>query len=80
MAVLRSSELRDALRAFTPFAVERDGEMTGYLTAPTFWLTNHGVSETEADKGAYRGGGSRQRRAGLLPAPAAAGQPVPLVP
>ena len=47
--VERSAELRDALGAFTPFAVEREGRMTGYLTAPTFWLANHGVAETEAD-------------------------------
>jgi predicted N-acetyltransferase YhbS len=47
--VEQSAELRDALGAFTPFAVEREGRMTGYLTAPTFWLTNHGVAETEAD-------------------------------
>ncbi len=23
--------------------------MTGYLTAPTFWIANHGVAETEDD-------------------------------
>jgi hypothetical protein len=47
--VERTAELRDALKAFTPFAVEREGRLTGYLTAPTFWLANHGVAETEAD-------------------------------
>ena len=47
--VERTAELRDALRAFTPFAVEREGRITGYLTAPSFWLANHGVAETEAD-------------------------------
>jgi hypothetical protein len=45
----RSHELRDALRLFSPFVVERDGRITGYLTAPTFWLMNHGVAETEED-------------------------------
>jgi GNAT superfamily N-acetyltransferase len=45
----RSHELRDALRLFSPFVVERDGRITGYLTAATFWLMNHGVAETEQD-------------------------------
>ena len=47
--VERSAELGDALRAFTPFLVERAGRVTGYLSASTFWLTNHGVAESEAD-------------------------------
>jgi predicted N-acetyltransferase YhbS len=47
--VERTAELRDALRAFTPFVVEREGRMTGYLTAATFWLANHGAAETESD-------------------------------
>jgi predicted N-acetyltransferase YhbS len=47
--VERTCELRDALQSFTPFIVERDGRLTGYLSAATFWLTNHGVAETEAD-------------------------------
>ena len=47
--VERTAELRDALKAFMPSTVERDGRITGYLTAPTFWLANHGVAETEAD-------------------------------
>jgi hypothetical protein len=45
----RTSELRNALRLFTPFVVERQGRMTGYLSAATFWLMNHGVAETEQD-------------------------------
>src|SRR5215204_5572199 len=45
----RSHELRDALRLFIPFVVERDGRISGYLTAATFWLMNHGVAETEQD-------------------------------
>ena len=47
--VERTAELRDALQAFTPFAVERGGRTTGYLTAPSFWLANHGVAETLGD-------------------------------
>jgi hypothetical protein len=45
----RSHELREALRLFSPFVVERDGRITGYLTAATLWLMNHGVAETEED-------------------------------
>ena len=47
--VERSSELRDALQLFTPFVLEREGRVTGYLSAATFWLANHGVAETEED-------------------------------
>ena len=52
----RSAELRDALGIFTPFAVEREGRITGYLTAPTFWLANHGVAEAKADMAALLAG------------------------
>lgn len=45
----RSSELGDALKTFTPFGVEREGRVTGYLSAPTFWLMNHGVALAEED-------------------------------
>ena len=45
----RSSELADAVRLLAPVVVERDGRVTGYLTAPTFWIANHGVAETEDD-------------------------------
>jgi GNAT superfamily N-acetyltransferase len=47
--VERSAELRDALSAFHPLGVVRDGRITGYMTAPTFWPMNHGVAETEDD-------------------------------
>jgi predicted N-acetyltransferase YhbS len=47
--VTRSNELRDALRLFTPFVVERSGRITGYLSAATLWPLNHGVAETEDD-------------------------------
>jgi GNAT superfamily N-acetyltransferase len=36
-------------RLFTPFVVEHEGRITGYLSAATFWLMNHGVAETEQD-------------------------------
>jgi len=45
----RSGELRDALQTFAPLGVERDGRLTGYLTAATFWIMNHGVAQTEED-------------------------------
>ena len=47
-----TSELRAAIRLFTPFVVEREGRMTGYLSAATFWIINHGVAETEQDMSA----------------------------
>jgi predicted N-acetyltransferase YhbS len=45
----RSHELGGALRLFSPVVIERDRRITGYLTAPTFWLMNHGAAETEED-------------------------------
>lgn len=45
----RTAELRDTLKIFQPFVVERDGRITGYLSAATFWIANHGVAETEDD-------------------------------
>jgi GNAT superfamily N-acetyltransferase len=45
----RTHELRDALRLFTPFVVEHEGRITGYLSAATYWQMNHGVAETEQD-------------------------------
>jgi hypothetical protein len=45
----RDHELRGALRNFTPFVVEREGRISGYMSAATFWLMNHGVAETDRD-------------------------------
>ena len=45
----RASELNDALRLLAPLVVERDSEVTGYLTGPTFWINSHGVAATEDD-------------------------------
>ena len=47
--ISRRSELADAVRLGAPLVAERDGRITAYLTAPTFWLANHGVAETESD-------------------------------
>ena len=67
----RTAELGAALGAFAPFVVERGGRVTGYLSAATFWLMNHGVAETEADMRALLAGASAAAGAGpvsfLLP-------------
>jgi predicted N-acetyltransferase YhbS len=52
----RTHELQEALQVFTPFVVEREGRITGYLSAATFWLMNHGVAETELDMRALLAG------------------------
>jgi predicted N-acetyltransferase YhbS len=54
--VERTHELQEALRLFAPFVVEREGRITGYLSAATFWLMNHGVAETELDMRALLAG------------------------
>jgi ribosomal protein S18 acetylase RimI-like enzyme len=64
----RASELRDALQLFTPFLVEREGRITGYLSAATFWLANHGIAETDQDMKAL-----------ILGAAAASSEPVSLL-
>jgi hypothetical protein len=51
--IARSNEIQEALQVFTPFVVEREGRITGYLSAATFWLMNHGVAETELDMRAF---------------------------
>lgn len=45
----RGSELADALESLAPLVCERNGRISGYLTAPTFWIANHGVAEGEDD-------------------------------
>lgn len=45
----RTGEVAEALQRLAPLVVEREGEITGYLTAPTFWLASHGVAATEED-------------------------------
>jgi predicted N-acetyltransferase YhbS len=47
--ISRRNELADALRLFAPLVAEREGRITAYMTAPTFWLANHGVAESERD-------------------------------
>jgi len=45
----RSSELADAMRTLAPVVIERQGRVTGYLTAPALWIANHGIAQTEED-------------------------------
>lgn len=45
----RPSDVANALRYWSPIVCERGGRITGYLTAPTFWIANHGVARTEGD-------------------------------
>jgi predicted N-acetyltransferase YhbS len=45
----RARELADAVRSLAPVVVEREGRITGYLTAPTLWIANHGIAETDDD-------------------------------
>ena len=52
----RTHELQEALRVFALFVVEREGRITGYLSAATFWLMNHGIAETELDMRALLAG------------------------
>jgi predicted N-acetyltransferase YhbS len=47
--ISRRSDLADALRFFAPLVAERDGRITAYMTAPSFWIANHGVAESEDD-------------------------------
>jgi GNAT superfamily N-acetyltransferase len=45
----RTNELREAIAARTPLAALKRGRVCAYLTAPTNWLANHGVAETDED-------------------------------
>ncbi|HUN97087.1 MAG TPA: GNAT family N-acetyltransferase [Bradyrhizobium sp.] len=61
----RTNELRDALATGAPIVALMNGRVRAYMTAPTTWLANHGVAETENDMQAL-----------LLAAPRIAKQPV----
>ena len=47
--ISRRSDLVDALDSFTPIVAERHGRITAYMTAPGFWIANHGMAESEGD-------------------------------
>ena len=55
----RTNELRDALASGTPTVAVRDGRVRAYMAAPTIWLANHGVAETEEDMQALLLGAAR---------------------
>ena len=48
----RSNELRHAVAHLRPMVAQRGQLITGYMTAPTFWIMNHGVAETDQDMAA----------------------------
>ncbi len=45
----RGGQLRSALKNHSPFVVERDGRICGYMTSPNFGPANHAVAETDED-------------------------------
>ncbi|HYE17397.1 MAG TPA: GNAT family N-acetyltransferase [Tepidisphaeraceae bacterium] len=47
----RANELSGALASpmTRPFVLLRNGRLAAYLTAPTFWILNHGVAHSEQD-------------------------------
>jgi predicted N-acetyltransferase YhbS len=55
----RRADLEMALGNFAPFVARRDGHVTGYASAATFWKTNHGVAETLSDMVAVLLGAAR---------------------
>ena len=63
--ISRRHELTDALRLFTPMVAERPGRLVAYMTAPNFWIVNHGVAETSEDMQALIAGASAVNPAGL---------------
>jgi GNAT superfamily N-acetyltransferase len=55
----RTNELRIALATGSPAVALRGGRVRAYMAAPTFWIANHGVAETEADMQALLLGAAR---------------------
>jgi predicted N-acetyltransferase YhbS len=45
----RTNELRDSLKMLRPFVLLRNGRVAANASAPTFWILNHGVAQTEQD-------------------------------
>jgi ribosomal protein S18 acetylase RimI-like enzyme len=69
--ITRTHDLASPNPLRDPMVIERDGRITGYLTAPSVWLLNHGVAETPADMRGLIVGASAITRAPaslLLPA------------
>jgi predicted N-acetyltransferase YhbS len=47
--ISRRREVESALQRLAPLVAERDGVIAAYMTAPTFWIANHGVAASEED-------------------------------
>jgi len=45
----RANELRDAIAHSSPFVAVREARVVGYASAPTLWVANHGVAESQDD-------------------------------
>jgi predicted N-acetyltransferase YhbS len=45
----RRHELEAALGQLAPLVGERDGQIVAYMTAPNFWIANHGVAASDDD-------------------------------
>jgi predicted N-acetyltransferase YhbS len=49
LGLARTDEIREALANFGPKVGWREGRIVAYMTAPTFWIGNHGVALTDDD-------------------------------
>jgi GNAT superfamily N-acetyltransferase len=45
----RNNELTDTRPMFGSYVLTRSGKIKAYMAAPTFWILNHSVAETEQD-------------------------------
>ena len=45
----RTGELRESMATFGSTLLERDGRVVAYASAPTFWILNHAVAQTDQD-------------------------------
>jgi predicted N-acetyltransferase YhbS len=45
----RTGELRESRTMFHSMLLERNGRIVAYASAPTFWILNHAIAETEQD-------------------------------
>jgi predicted N-acetyltransferase YhbS len=45
----RNNELTDTRPMFNSFVLTRRGKIAAYMAAPTFWVLNHAVAETQQD-------------------------------
>ena len=45
----RTGELRESMGQFGSMLLERNGRVVAYASAPTFWILNHAVAQTDQD-------------------------------